>query len=158
MTTSTRRQVLTRAAAAGAAALGVSAAAAAQAPKEKKPRPRRNHEPPVHSKASAEAYGPRELFAVVDAEGNLRRGMHVASAQAIDQGLYEVVFRRDVRRGVYLATIGGHSYEGLPPVGSASVQGRATNPRGVLVSTANALGENVNMGFHLLVVCPDGYA
>ena len=158
MKTTTRRQALARAAVAGAAALGVSAAAAAQAPKDKKPRPKGNNEPPVHSKASAEGYGPRELFAVVDADGKLRRGMHVAAVGALDQGLYEVIFRRDVRRGVYLATNGGHSYEGLPPVGSASVQGRATNPRGVLVSTANAQGENVNMGFHLLVICPDGYA
>ena len=43
-------------------------------------------------------------------------------------------------------------------MGCTSVQGRATNPRGVLVSTANAAGENVNIGFHLLVNCPNGCA
>jgi hypothetical protein len=94
----------------------------------------------------------------VDRNGKLCRGMHVAAVQQLDVGLYEVVFRREVRRGVYLATIGGHSNDNLPPTGYVSVQGRSTNPRGVLVSTANTQGENVNMGFHLLVVCPDGYA
>jgi hypothetical protein len=69
-----------------------------------------------------------------------------------------VIFKRDVRRGVYLATVGGPGYAGLPPTGYVSVQGRSTNPRGVLVSTASAQGENVNMGFHLLVLGPDGYA
>jgi hypothetical protein len=154
MATSTRRQMLARAAVVGAAALGVAGAA----PKEKKLKTEHNCEAPVGSKASADEHGPRELFAVVDARGTLQRGMHVASARAIGEGLYEVIFRRDVRRGVYLVTIGGHGHERLPPVGSASVLGRASSPRGVLVSTANALGENVNMGFHLLVICPDGYA
>jgi hypothetical protein len=156
MSGSTRRELLTGAAAAGAAALGVSAAAA-QEPKGKKPR-KGNNEAPVHSKASADEHGPRELFAVVDTDGTLRRGMHVAACGAVDIGIYEVIFKRDVRRGVYLATIGGHGYAGLPPTGYVSVQGRSTNPRAVLVSTCNTLGENVNMGFHLLVVCPDGYA
>jgi hypothetical protein len=157
MSGSTRRDLLTKAAAAGAAAIGVSAAASAQEPKGKKPR-KGNDEAPVHSKASPDEHGPREMFAVVDADGTLRRGMHVAACGAVDIGIYEVIFKRDVRRGVYLATIGGHGYEGLPPTGYVSVQGRSTNPRAVLVSTASAQGENVNMGFHLLVVCPDGYA
>jgi hypothetical protein len=157
MKTSTRRQVLLPVAIAGAAALGVSAAPAAQEP-QPKPRRRHNHEEPASSKATAEDHGPRELFAVVDAEGHLRRGMHVAGVRLLEQGLYEVVFRRDVRRGVYLATIGDHTYQGLPPFGYVSVVGRATDPRTVLVCTANNQGESVNMGFHLLVLCPDGYA
>jgi hypothetical protein len=155
MASSTRRQVLTRAAVVGAAALGVAADAPS---KDKKLNSKCNSEPAVASKASADEHGPRELFAVVDARGTLQRGMHVTAVRALGVGLYEVIFKRDVRRGVYLATVGGHGYGGLPPVGSASVQGRATNPRGVLVSTADAEGENVSMGFHLLVICPDGYA
>ena len=95
---------------------------------------------------------------MVDADGKLKRGMHVAAVAALDEGIYEVVFRRDVRRGVYVASVGGHGYEGLPPVGFACVMGRSTNPCAVVVSTTNALGENVKLGFHLLVVCPDGYA
>lgn len=157
MKPSTRRDVLKQAALTGAATLGVAAAQAG----DEKPKPARakhNHEEPVPGKATADDHGPRELFAVVDGTGRLRRGMHVAAVNHLDVGLYEVVFRREVRRGVYLATIGGNGYEGLPPTGYVSVQGRATNPRGVLVSTCNTLGENVDMGFHLLVICPDGYA
>jgi hypothetical protein len=155
MTKSTRRQVITQAAVVGAAALGVAGVALA---KEKRLRPQRNNEPPVASKASADVHGPRELFAVVDSRGTLQRGMHVAAVRVLDVGLYEVIFKRDVRSGVYLATIGGHGAAGLPSVGSASVQGRATNPRGVVVSTADAQGDSASMGFHLLVICPDGYA
>ena len=55
--------------------------------------------------------------------------------------------------------MGGHGYAGLPPVGSAGVVGRATNTRAVVVATTTRLtGENVKMGFHLLVVCPEAYA
>jgi hypothetical protein len=112
----------------------------------------------MHGQPSAAECGPRELVAAVDAGGTLRRGMHVAGVNYLGTGLYEVTFRRDVRRGVYLATVGGHTHEGLPPTGYVSVQGRSTNPRGVVVSTANSQGENVDMGFHLLVICPEGFA
>ena len=158
MNATTRRDVLTGAAVAGAAALGLSAAQAGQEPAAKKPKPQCNNEPPVESKSHPEQCGPRELFAVVDTDGTLKRGLHVEGVSLLSPGIYEVTFRRDVRRGVYLATVGGHSYAGLPPTGYVSVQGRATNPHSVLVCTANSLGENVNMGFHLLVVCPEGFA
>jgi hypothetical protein len=148
--------VISGAAAAGVAALGVSAAAGR--PQDKGPRSQVNCGPAVRSKASADNHGPRELFAVVDGRGRLQRGMHVARVAYLGTGLYEVIFRRDVRRGVYLATVGDHGEDGLPPTGYVSVQGRSTDPQGVLVATANSLGENVDMGFHLLVVCPDGYA
>ena len=136
MKATTRREVLT-----AAAALGIAGSATGQAPKEKKPRSRHNNEPTVASKASADNHGPREMFA----DGKLKRGMHVVGVAAIEEGIYEVVFRRDVRRGVYLATVGGHGYEGLPPVGIASVMGLSTNPRAVVVSTTNALGDNVSL-------------
>jgi hypothetical protein len=157
MKPSTRRDVLKQAALVGAATLGAAAAQAGQ-DKPQQARPRVNTEEPVPGKATADDHGPREMFAVVDRNGKLQRGMHVAVVRHIDVGFYEVEFRREIRRGVYLATIGGHANEGLPPTGYVSVQGRSTNPRAVLVSTCNTLGENVNMGFHLLVVCPDGYA
>ena len=117
-----------------------------------------NGEPPAHSKAKAEDHGPGQVFAVVDADGKLQRGMYVDSVQRLGPGTYEVIFRRDVRKGVYLATVGGHGYEGAPPAGTVAVQGRANNPKGVLVATSAVTGASVNMGFHLLVVCPEGYA
>jgi hypothetical protein len=114
-----------------------------------------NSEKPVPSKAVPESYGPRELFAVVDGQGKLRRGLHVVSTKRLDVGTYEVIFKRDVRRGAYLATIGGHSWGGLPASATIGVMGRASDPRGVVVVTN---GGAIDAGFHLLVVCPDGYA
>ena len=150
----TRRQAL-GVVATGAAVLTASAAAAGQAAAK---RPKANAETPVASTAKPESCGPREMFAVVDHEGNVKRGLHVESARALDVGVYEVIFRRDVRRGVFLATPGGHGYEGVPLAAAASVMGRATDPRGVLVYTSDLTGAPVATGFHLLVVCPEGYA
>jgi hypothetical protein len=150
-----RRNVMKLAATAGVVALAGPAAQAADPPAKKA---KHNTEPPIESTAAPESHGPRELFAVVDSDGKLRRGMHVASSVRLDIGAYEVVFNRDVRRGVYLVTPGGHGYTGTPIAAVASVIGRATNPRGVLVNMANLQGDPVACGFHLLVVCPDGFA
>ena len=150
----TRRQAL-GVVATGAAVLTATAPAAAQ-PAAKKSKA--NAEPPVHSNAKPESYGPRELFAVVDMQGNLKRGLHVVAAGSLETGVYEVIFNRDVRRGVYLATPGGHGYEGVPLAAAASVMGRASDPRGVLVYTTDLTGAPLATGFHLLVVCPEGYA
>jgi hypothetical protein len=160
-----RRDVMKLAAAAGAVALTRSAAQAADPPArgpKGKPelvkRPKGNAETVKESTATSERYGPRELFAVVDSEGNLKRGMHVISSQRLDLGLYEVIFNRDVRRGVYLVTPGGHGYSGVPPSAAASVSGRAKDPRGVLVYLSSLEGDPMACGFHLLVVCPEGFA
>ena len=69
-----------------------------------------------------------------------------------------VIFKRDVRRGVYLATAGGHGYAGIPLSAVASVIGRTTNPRAVLVYMSDLQGDPLACGFHLLVVCPEGFA
>jgi len=149
----TRREALKLAA--GAALVGAAAGAASGAAGKKS---KVNDEKPVPSKAPPDSFGPRELFAVVDAEGNLQRGFHAASARRLSLGIYEVIFKRDVRRGAYLATLGGHSWGGLPAAGSIGVMGRATNPRGVVVRTTDGSGDPLDAGFHLLVICPDGYA
>jgi hypothetical protein len=121
-------------------------------------RPKGNAEPVVESTATAEHYGSRLLFAVVDWEGKLKRGIHVISSQRLDLGVYEVVFDRDVRRGVYLVSAGGHGYTGIPLAAAASVIGRATDPHGVVVYMSNMAGGPLACGFHLLVVCPEGFA
>jgi hypothetical protein len=138
----------------GVAALAGSAAAADP------PAAKKNHNPgpAVPGTTKADSCGPRELFAVVDAEGNLKRGLHAVSARVMDIGVYEVRFARDVRRGVYLATVGGHGYEGIPQAASVAVMGLAPDPRGVLVYTTDLTGAPLATGFHLLVVCPEGYA
>jgi hypothetical protein len=152
-----RRDALRAATAGAAAAAGAVVVQATQAA-EQKQEPKHNKEPAVESKASPDEHGPREMFAVVDLDGNLKRSLHAASSRRLDVGVFEVVFRRDVRRGVYQATIGGHGYSGVPPVGLVSVQGRADNPKAVLVSTSNTLGDPINLPFHLFVFCPEGYA
>jgi hypothetical protein len=38
------------------------------------------------------------------------------------------------------------------------VIGRATDPRGVLVYMSSLEGDPLACGFHLLVVCPEGFA
>jgi hypothetical protein len=143
------------AATAGAAALTASAAGAAEQPPQK---PKVNNEPPVEGITSAERYGARELFAVVDAEGKLRRGLHAVSATSLGLGYYEVVFDRDVRRGAYVATPGGPGYTGVPLSAAASVLGRVNNPRAVFVFVTDLTGAPLACGFHLVVLCPEGFA
>jgi hypothetical protein len=151
MKSMTRREAIGVVAATGA---GAMAAGAEQSEKK----PRHNTETPVPSKAGPDVYGPREMFAVVDSQGDLKRGLHAVSSRRLDVGVYEVTFARDVRRGAYLATAGGHGYEGIPLAAVASVIGRASEPRGVLVYTSGMNGNPLDVGFHLLVVCPEGYA
>jgi hypothetical protein len=156
MASMNRRQALRVVAASSTAALTASAAAAA-GPQPKKSK--HNSEPPAPSKTTPEKVGPRELFAVVDRDGALKRGLHAVSAGALDTGVYEVVFSRDVRKGVYVATIGDPGFQGVPPIaGSIAVVGRANDPRGVLVYVTDTQGVSLNSGFHLLVICPEGYA
>jgi hypothetical protein len=151
----TRRQAIGLAAATGTGVVAGSAAKSAQVPKTQ---PKSNREPSVPSKATAENCGPREMFAVVDADGNLKRGLHAVSARSLEAGVYEVLFARDVRRGAYLVSTGGPGYEGVPLSAVASVMGRASDPRGVLVFTSDLTGAPQATGFHLLVICPEGYA
>jgi hypothetical protein len=150
-----RREALGVVASTGVAALA-GAAAAADPPAGKKPK--LNPGPAAPGTTKPDSYGPRELFAVVDSEGNLKRGLHAVSSRVLDIGVYEVRFARDVRRGVYLATAGGHGYEGIPLAASVAVMGLAPDPRGVLVYTTDLTGAPLATGFHLLVVCPEGYA
>jgi hypothetical protein len=151
----TRREAIKTVAAGGALTATATAAQAIQPPAK---RGQHNQEPVVESQAAAEHCGPRELFAVVDEAGNLKRGLHAASARSLGLGIYQVTFKRDVRRGAYFVTPGGHGYSGVPVAAVASVVGRATDPRAVLVYIADMEGDPIAAGFHLLVVCPEGFA
>jgi hypothetical protein len=155
MSTVSRRDAIKLAATAGAAALAASAAEADEAPSKNT---KANNETPAESTATAESYGARELFAVVDWKGKLMRGLHAVSAKRLGVGYYEVVFDRDVRRGAYVATSGGHGYVGVPVAAVANVMGRADNPRAVFVFVSNMVGAPLSAGFHLVVVCPEGFA
>src|SRR5262249_24957529 len=115
MKPSTRRVLFALTVFAGAAALCVSAAAR---------QPRGGPDAPDSARAGDS--GPRELFAVVDAGGVLRRGLHVAKVIHREAGLYEVTFDRDVRGGVHVAGVGSHGQGGVPPVGYAGVESLST--------------------------------
>jgi hypothetical protein len=158
MKTLSRRDAMKLAATAGAAgtaALAASAPAADETPAKK---PRANIEAKVESTAKAESCGPRELFAVVDERGNLVRGLHAVAAKRLGVGYYEVIFNRDVRRGAYVATTGGHGYSGVPVAAVANVMGRCNNPRAVFVFVSDLTGAPIAATFHLVVICPEGFA
>jgi hypothetical protein len=95
------------------------------------------------------------MYAVVDANGALARGRRAVSAARLATGAYEVVFRRDVRRGAYVATIGLSGSAGSSLPGEITVVGRAGNDRGVFVTTHSSGGAAADLGFHLAVLGAD---
>jgi hypothetical protein len=95
------------------------------------------------------------MFAVVSANGALARGRKAASAARLGTGAYEVVFRKDVRKGAYLATIGLSGSAGASLPGEITVVGRAGNDRGVFVTTHSSGGAAADLGFHLAVLGAD---
>jgi hypothetical protein len=93
------------------------------------------------------------LYAVVDSNGTLARGRRAVSATRLATGAYEVVFRRDVRRCAYVATIGLSGSAGSSLPGEITVVGRAGNDRAVFVTTHSSGGALADLGFHLAVHC-----
>ena len=77
------------------------------------------------------------------------------SATRLGTGAYEVVFRKDVRKGAYLATIGLSGAAGASLPGEITVVGRAGNDRGVFVTTHSSGGAAADLGFHLAVLGAD---
>lgn len=103
--------------------------------------------------------GPIEALshsAVVTGAGQFVRGRGVVSAARTAAGRYQVIFNRDVRGCVYMASVGDTSAAG-PGTGTASVASMASNVNGVEVRTVtyNAGGNpvNENRPFHLIVSC-----
>jgi hypothetical protein len=90
--------------------------------------------------------------AVVTAGGALRRGRGTSSAARTGTGRYQVIFNRDVRGCVYVATVGDPS-AAAPGHGTAAVGSLATIVTGVVVRTFNEQGALANRGFHLIVSC-----
>jgi hypothetical protein len=97
----------------------------------------------------------RTFYAVVNANGTLARGRRTVSATRLGTGAYEVVFRKDVRKGAYLATIGLSGSAGSSLPGEITVVGRAGNDRGVFVTTHSSGGAAADLGFHLAVLGAD---
>ena len=105
--------------------------------------------------ASMDDDGGGAMFAVVNANGTLARGRKAVSATRLGTGAYEVVFRADVRKGAYIATIGLSGSLGASLPGEITVVGRAGNDRGVFLTTHSSGGAAADLGFHLAVLGAD---
>jgi hypothetical protein len=96
-------------------------------------------------------------FAVVNAGGQQVRARGTTSAARTDNGVYQVIFDRDVRACAYYATIGSPTAAGPPPSGQIMVSSLASNVNGVEIRTNDgddpSPGAPVNRPFHLLVLC-----
>lgn len=93
--------------------------------------------------------------AVVSSGGQLTRGRGVSSVARTSTGKYQVIFNRDVRGCVYVASVGDTSAAG-PPAGTAAVTSLGTNVNGVAIRTVdyNTNGDVLtNKPFHLIVSC-----
>ena len=110
--------------------------------------------------AKCENPGPTHLFAVVDRDGKLRRGLYAVSSQKVDlpNGCYEVIFNRDVTHAAYVATIGSPEFSGIEQTGEITVVGRVGNPNGVFLTTTDSNGNFADRGFHLVVISYEGFA
>ena len=110
--------------------------------------------------AKCENPGPTHLFAVVDRNGKLRRGLYAVSSQKADltNGGYEVIFSRDITHAAYIATIGSPEFSGIEQTGEITVVGRVGNPKGVFITTTDSSGHFADRGFHLVVISYEGFA
>ena len=90
--------------------------------------------------------------AVVTEAGVLARGRGVSSVARTSEGRYQVIFDRDVRGCVYLATIGDVG-AAAPPQGEIATSSLSTNVNGVAVRTENSGGAATDRPFHLIAPC-----
>jgi hypothetical protein len=90
--------------------------------------------------------------AVVTAEGILARGRGVTSAARTAEGRYQVIFNRDVRACVYVASLGDPG-AAAPPQGQVSTTSLASNVAGIVVRTEASNGAVADRPFHLVISC-----
>ena len=90
--------------------------------------------------------------AVISNVGATVRSRGVTSSAQTGTGQYEVIFDRDVRQCVYVATLGDESAAG-PGNGQVSVTSAVSNVNGVRVVTRDSAGDFANRSFHLVVSC-----
>ena len=66
---------------------------------------------------------------------------------------YEVIFDRNVRDCVYVASVGSTGFQIFPAPGMIEVAGRATDENGIAVQTLDANGAASPRPFHVAVHC-----
>jgi hypothetical protein len=94
----------------------------------------------------------RMLFAVVEADGTLVRGLGVTSSERLATGMYQVIFDQDVTRAGYVGTIGLTGNGGVAAAGAITVAGRTGIANGVFVETFAVAGGHADCPFHLAVL------
>ncbi|WP_089156808.1 hypothetical protein [Micromonospora sp. NBS 11-29] len=93
----------------------------------------------------------RVLFAVVDANGTLVRGLGATSATRLAAGMYQVAFDQDVAGAAYVGTVGLVGGGGLAPQGVVTVSPRTGIANAVFVET-HAPSGHADRPFHLTVL------
>lgn len=107
----------------------------------------------IDEAAAAQSGG--TLFAVVNGNGTLARGLGAVSASRIvSGGSYQVIFNRNITKGAFVATIGLSADSGQEQPGQILVNLRAGTTNGVFVQTSDSAGTNADRSFHLLVALP----
>jgi hypothetical protein len=106
----------------------------------------------VPSAAAAVVADGVNRHAVISNTGGAVRGRGTTSSARLGPGVYEVIFDRDVRGCVYVATLGDESAAG-PGNGQISVTSAPNSVNGVRVRTRNSQGNDDDRSFHLVVSC-----
>ena len=97
-----------------------------------------------------------DFWAVINGNGVLVRGRGYAAgdpAAKTGEGIYHVIFNRDVRGCGYVATVGSPTIDAVPPGGQVHVASHPMNPNAVRVRTANDAGQALDRPFHIAVIC-----
>ena len=92
------------------------------------------------------------LWAVVNSNGTLDRGVGVTQTSRIDTGDYRVTFNRNVSGCAYAATLAG-ALQGEISTFVRDIDPNATTPQQVAVATRNSSGTLADIPFHLIVTC-----
>lgn len=95
----------------------------------------------------------RPIFAVVNANGTLARGVATSSTVQQSTGTYRVTFTRDVSTCAFTGTL-GNAGGGFPPVGQIGIAFSDTaSPNDIYVETRNSAGTLADAGFHVHASC-----
>jgi hypothetical protein len=97
---------------------------------------------------------PNDVYtAFVQNDGDLKRGINVKSTKKLGKGEYQVIFKNDVDKCVWVASIGLPG-TGNPKPGIISTALRSGNNKGIYVITGDQGARVENLPFALIVTCP----
>lgn len=95
----------------------------------------------------------RPIFAVVNSNGTLARGVATSSTLRQGAGNYRVTFTRDISTCAFNGTLGGAG-GGFPPIGTIGITFSDTaTPDDIYVETRNSAGTLTDASFHVSVSC-----